>query len=108
LPDEENTTADQASEEELEKPSFLRRLRGSRRSSGPATDTETPAETPKDDDDEPAYPFGNPDDYSDDSASPAKSDDDDAKPDDTEPDDQPAKADKPKKDGQSHHEDSDK
>jgi len=107
LPDEENSAAEQASEEELEKPSFLRRLRGSRRSGGPSDQPEAAAQTPKDEEDEPVYPFGNPDDFDHDSSSPAKSDDD-AKPDDSESDDQPAKADKAKKDEQPHHTDSDK
>jgi cell division protein FtsZ len=68
LPDDESATASaEDKEEELEKPSFLRRLRGSRR----PTDNEEPGKVaddePADTPDEPIYPFGKPDDDDDES-----------------------------------------
>jgi cell division protein FtsZ len=99
LPDEENSAAPETSEEELEKPSFLRRLRGRKGT----TVTEEPeakpeTETPAEEEDEPTYPFGNPDDYSNETDKPAADE-----PENT--DDTPADSDK--KD-ESHHKDSDK
>jgi len=93
LPDEENTAAEQTSEEELEKPSFLRRLRGGRK--GSAEETSAKADASLDKEDEPEYPFGNPDDYSDAPADTADKDADDDKPQDEPPaDEKPAKTDK--------------
>ncbi|MBX4188715.1 cell division protein FtsZ [Candidatus Saccharibacteria bacterium] len=63
LPDEQNNAAaEQASEDELERPSFLRRLRGGKRPEGeeqPGKDKEEPA-VHQDEEDEPIYPFGKP------------------------------------------------
>jgi hypothetical protein len=103
LPDEENAAAVETSEEELEKPSFLRRLRGSRKDK--TAEPEAAEVKADDDEDEPAYPFGNPDDYSDDNASSASSDDDDVKTEDAADDktEEPAA-----KDAGSHDKDSDK
>jgi cell division protein FtsZ len=98
LPDEEGQPplSVEQTEDELERPSFLRRLRGRRE-----RDPESPADIGEvqTDEDEPAYPFGNPDDESDEHST---SSDDSAKADDNEPakDDSDAKktdaADKPK------------
>lgn len=78
LPDEENIASQETTEDELERPSFLRRLRGRK----PADDTpadDTPASS-----DEPDYPFAHDDSPDDDSPAddtPADADDD-QKPDD--------------------------
>lgn len=58
LPDEQNNAAPQNPEDELEKPSFLRRLRG-RRSEAIAEHQENMTQKPaSSDDDDPDYPFG--------------------------------------------------
>lgn len=77
LPDEENSAAPEANEDELEKPSFLRRLRSRRSSDESKKDDEDEDETDVEPDgDEPVYPFGKPDDDDDDDSS---SDDKDEK-----------------------------
>jgi cell division protein FtsZ len=74
LPDEDNQAADENREDELEKPSFLRRLRGRR--AQPETDADTPKDdqpATADDQSQPDYPFGAP-------ADDSISDDDDSQP----------------------------
>lgn len=62
LPDDQNMAAPETSEEELEKPSFLRRLRGTRRHDEDETSAPAAPVVAQDDDaDEPIYPFGKPD-----------------------------------------------
>jgi cell division protein FtsZ len=64
LPDEENGAAAENPEDELEKPSFLRRLRTRRSSDEEGTvEDKTPADQPAEDN-EPYYPFGASDDDS--------------------------------------------
>ena len=84
LPDEENQAATEQSEEELEKPSFLRRLR--RRPHSGESEAEDKEHTVEPDGEEPIYPFGKPDDDDDTSAaSDDDSDDSDDKNDKVEP-----------------------
>jgi len=82
LPDEENTAGAEPTEDELERPSFLRRLRGRK----PADDQ--PADDDSADSDEPDYPFAHDDGSDDDSDNAA--DDDSADEDDQKPDDKKA------------------
>jgi cell division protein FtsZ len=91
LPDEEETKEAGQSEEELERPSFLRRLRGRR----PSDEAQAETEQPDDSADGPAYPFGSPDDDSDDDSD---DDQDEQKTGEDEPESNDKKTDKkPKK-----------
>lgn len=64
LPDEENTAEESVPDEELEKPSFLRRLRGSRKHEDEVQENEGTHESK--DNDNVTYPFGKSSDDSDD------------------------------------------
>jgi cell division protein FtsZ len=95
LPDEENTASSEPTEDELERPSFLRRLRGNKSSddaSQPAAAGDDPADT-----DEPIYPFGHDDSAADDSADDDSSDDNESAGEDEQKSPDDKKAGKPSK-----------
>lgn len=66
LPDEENSAAQETSEDELERPSFLRRLRSRRPREEDETESHAASDSTAEPADEPIYPFGKPDDDDDD------------------------------------------
>jgi cell division protein FtsZ len=101
LPDEEGQTATaEQTEDELDRPSFLRRLRGRRSHEREEGEAGNAAESTPDGD-EPAYPFGKPEDETDDSSSkeeePAKKNNDEPEAKESEDDKEPEAEDKPAK-----------